>query len=54
VGGAGIEVRFGVVVRALVLVFDEEGDGGAEGDAVLGSRLEVDCVFFIALCMGSG
>jgi hypothetical protein len=49
VRGARVEVRLGVVVRALVLVVDEEADGRAEGDAVLDAGLDVDEILFVTL-----
>lgn len=42
VTGARIQVRFGVIVRALVLVLDEEGDGRAERNAMFNARLKLD------------
>ncbi len=49
VAGAGVEVRFRIVLRPLVLVADEEPDGGPEGDTVLDARLEVHEVLFVSL-----
>lgn len=51
-GGTRVEVSLGVVVRALVFVEDEEGEGGAEGDAVFGAGLDLDLVGFVALKRG--
>lgn len=44
-----VEVGLGVVVRALVLVADEEADRCAERDAVLDARLDRDLVVLVAL-----
>lgn len=50
---ARVVVRLGVVVRALVLVLDEEADGSAERDASLDTRLDLDGIRLVAL-RGSG
>lgn len=47
--GSRVVVRLGVVVRALVLVADEEADGSTESHACLDTRLDLDGVGFIAL-----
>lgn len=52
VAGAGVEVRLRVVLRPLVLVADEQADGGPEGDTVLDAGLEVHEVLFISLERG--
>jgi hypothetical protein len=44
-----VEVGLGVVVRALVLVADQEADRCAERDAVLDTRLNRDLVELVAL-----
>lgn len=48
---AGVQVRLGVVVRALVLVANEEADGCAERDAVLDSGLDRNLVVLVSLSM---
>jgi hypothetical protein len=49
VAGARVVVGFGVVVRALVLVADEEADGSTERDAGLDAGLDLDGIGFVAL-----
>ena len=41
---AGVEVGLGVIMRALVLVLDEETNRCAEGDTVLGTGLDLNSV----------
>lgn len=50
VGGPGVLVDGGVAVvfGALVLVHDTQADWGAQGDAELGARLDLDTVFLVA------
>jgi hypothetical protein len=42
-------IRLGVVVRALVLVLDDETDGGTESDTSLDTGLDGDRVGFVTL-----
>jgi hypothetical protein len=54
VARARVEVRLGVVLRALVLVLDEETNRRAKGYAVLDAGLEVDEVLLVALGKRAG
>lgn len=47
--GTRVEIRLGVVVRALVLVLDEKADGRAKGDTILNTGLNLDEVRLVAL-----
>ena len=50
VGRSGEEIHslIAVVLGTLVLVKNYHGDGCAEGEAVFGSGLDLDAVFFVA------
>lgn len=50
--GPGIQVCLGVIVRSLVLVFDEQSDGRAQRHAVFDPGLDADEVFLVALSIG--
>jgi len=44
-----VEVGFGIVVRALVLVLDKQADWSSKGDSMLDTRLKLDEIFFVTL-----
>lgn len=48
---AGVEVCFGIVLWALILIFDKEPNRCSESNPMLDSRLDLDQVFFISLLM---
>lgn len=47
--GTGVVVRLGVIVRALVLVADEEADGSTKGHSSLDTRLQSALVGLVTL-----
>ena len=51
VTGAGVEVRFGVVFWALILVSDEEPDRCSESNPMFNSGLDLDQILFVSLSM---
>ena len=52
VAGAGVEVGFGIVVRALIFVLDKKTDGSSKSDAMLSARLKLDEILFVPLARG--
>lgn len=51
VTGAGIQVCFGVVFWALILVSDEEPDRCSESNPMFNSGLDLDQILFVSLSM---
>ena len=52
VTGPGVEIGLSVIVRPLVLILDEEANGGSESDPVLCARLNLHEIFLISLSDG--
>lgn len=49
VAGTRVQVSFGIVMRSLILVLNEQSNRGSEGNAMLGPGLDLDEVLLVSL-----